>query len=47
MTESIGLKTALSIEKFNVDVLGNRYPAPPEERRLYPAQRRGAEHDLA
>lgn len=30
---SIGVKTALSIEKFNVDVLGNRYPAPPEKRR--------------
>lgn len=33
MTESIGVKTALSIDKFNVDVLGNRYPAPPEKRR--------------
>lgn len=33
MIESIGLKTALGIEKFNVDVLGNRYPAPPEIRR--------------
>lgn len=31
--EGIGVKTALSIEKFNVDVLGNRYPAPPEKRR--------------
>ena len=30
---SIGVKTALSIEKFNVDVLGNAYPAPPEKRR--------------
>ena len=30
---SIGVKTALSIEKFNVDVLGNIYPAPPETRR--------------
>ena len=30
---SIGVKTALSIEKFNVDVLGNIYPAPPEKRR--------------
>ena len=29
---SIGVKTALSIEKFNVDVLGNLYPAPPEKR---------------
>lgn len=28
-----GVKTALSVEKFNVDVLGNRYPAPPEKRR--------------
>lgn len=44
---SIGIKTALSIEKFNVDVLGNIYPALPEKRRLYPAQRSGAEHDLA
>jgi CRISPR-associated endonuclease Csn1 len=47
LIRSIGVKTALSIEKFNVDVLGNRYPAPPEKRRLYPAQRSGAEHDLA
>lgn len=30
---SIGVNTALSIEKFNVDVLGNIYPAPPEKRR--------------
>ena len=30
---SIGVKTALSIEKFNVDVLGNIYLAPPEQRR--------------
>jgi CRISPR-associated endonuclease Csn1 len=29
----VGIKMALSIEKFNVDVLGNRYPAPPEKRR--------------
>ncbi|MDO8437370.1 MAG: type II CRISPR RNA-guided endonuclease Cas9 [Nitrosomonadaceae bacterium] len=29
----VGVKMALSIEKFNVDVLGNRYPAPPEKRR--------------
>ena len=28
-----GVKTALSVEKFNVDVLGNLYPAPPEKRR--------------
>ena len=33
MIEGIGVKTALSLEKFNVDVLGNRYPAPPEQRR--------------
>ena len=33
MFESIGVKTALSIEKFHVDVLGNLYPAPPEKRR--------------
>ena len=31
--EGIGVKTALSLEKFNVDVLGNIYPAPPEKRR--------------
>lgn len=30
---SIGIKTALNIEKFNVDVLGNHFPAPPEKRR--------------
>jgi CRISPR-associated endonuclease Csn1 len=30
---SIGIKTALNVEKFNVDVLGNLYPAPPETRR--------------
>jgi CRISPR-associated endonuclease Csn1 len=30
---SIGIKTALSVEKFHVDVLGNVYPAPPEKRR--------------
>lgn len=30
---SIGIKTALNIEKLNVDVLGNIYPAPPETRR--------------
>ena len=33
MIEGIGVKTALSIGKYNVDVLGNRYPAPPEKRR--------------
>ena len=31
--QSIGVKTALSVEKFNVDVLGHIYPAPPEVRR--------------
>ena len=31
--EGIGVKTALSLEKFNVDVLGNLYPLPKEERR--------------
>lgn len=31
--EGIGVKTALSLEKFNVDVLGHTYPAPPEQRR--------------
>lgn len=30
---SIGVKTALSVEKFNVDVLGNIYPALREKRR--------------
>jgi CRISPR-associated endonuclease Csn1 len=30
---SIGVKTALSIEKFNVDILGKLYPAQPEKRR--------------
>lgn len=33
MIEGIGVKTAISLEKFNVDVLGNTYPAPKEERR--------------
>lgn len=31
--QSIGVKTALSLEKFNVDVLGHIFPAPPEVRR--------------
>lgn len=31
--QSIGVKTAQSLEKFNVDVLGRIYPAPPETRR--------------
>ena len=33
LIEGIGVKMAASIEKFNVDVLGNIYPAPKEERR--------------
>ena len=33
LIRSIGVKTCQSIEKFNVDVLGNLYPAPPEKRR--------------
>ncbi len=33
MQEGIGVKTALSLQKFHVDVLGNIYPAPPEKRR--------------
>ena len=33
LMQSIGVKTALSIEKFNVDVLGRIYPATPEPRR--------------
>ncbi len=33
MIESVGVKTALSIEKFHVDVLARIYPAPPEKRR--------------
>ena len=28
-----GVKTATTFEKFHVDVLGNIYPAPPEQRR--------------
>ncbi len=31
--EGIGVKTAVALEKFHVDVLGNIYPAPPEPRR--------------
>lgn len=31
--EGIGVKTAVTVEKFHVDVLGNVYPAPPEQRR--------------
>ena len=33
MIEGIGVKTALALEKFNVDVLGNIYPVAKEERR--------------
>ena len=33
LIRSIGIKTALSVEKFEVDVLGNIYPARPEPRR--------------
>ena len=33
LIRGIGVKTALAIEKFNVDVLGNIYPAPKEKRR--------------
>lgn len=31
--EGIGVKTAVALEKFHVDVIGNIYPAPKEERR--------------
>lgn len=31
--EGIGVKTAQTLSKFNVDVLGRIYPAPPEQRR--------------
>ncbi|MDP2141965.1 MAG: type II CRISPR RNA-guided endonuclease Cas9 [Gammaproteobacteria bacterium] len=33
LIRGIGVKTAMNIEKFNVDVLGNIYPAPPDIRR--------------
>jgi len=33
LVRGIGIKTAQSVEKFHVDVLGNIYPAPPEKRR--------------
>ncbi len=33
LIRGIGVKTALALDKFNVDVLGNLYPAPKEERR--------------
>jgi CRISPR-associated endonuclease Csn1 len=33
LIEGIGVKLAAKLEKFNVDVLGNLHPAPPEKRR--------------
>lgn len=33
LIRGVGVKTALSVEKLNVDVLGNTYLAPKEERR--------------
>ena len=33
LIRGVGVKTALALEKFNVDVLGNLYPAAKEERR--------------
>jgi CRISPR-associated endonuclease Csn1 len=33
LIRSIGVKTALTIEKFHADVLGNVFPAKPEPRR--------------
>lgn len=33
LIRGIGVKTALNVEKFHVDTLGNIYPAPPEKRR--------------
>jgi CRISPR-associated endonuclease Csn1 len=33
LIRGIGVKTALKLEKFEVDVLGNIYPARPEPRR--------------
>lgn len=33
LIRGIGVKTAVGVEKFNVDILGNLYPAPPEKRR--------------
>jgi CRISPR-associated endonuclease Csn1 len=33
LIRGIGVKTALTVEKLNVDVLGHIYPAPPEVRR--------------
>lgn len=33
LIRGIGLKTAIAVDKFHVDTLGNIYPAPPEQRR--------------
>lgn len=33
LIESLGVKTALKLEKLHVDTLGHVYPAPPEKRR--------------
>lgn len=33
LIRGIGVKTALKVEKFHVDVLGRIYPAKPESRR--------------
>lgn len=33
LIRGVGIKTALSVEKLHVDLLGNIYPAPPEVRR--------------
>jgi CRISPR-associated endonuclease Csn1 len=33
LIRGIGVKTALAVEKFNVDLLGHFYPAPQEQRR--------------
>lgn len=33
LMRSIGVKTAVALEKFHVDTLGNVFPAPPEQRR--------------
>ncbi|MBI5900687.1 MAG: type II CRISPR RNA-guided endonuclease Cas9 [Rhodocyclales bacterium] len=33
LVRGVGVKTAVAVKKFHVDVLGNIYPAPPEQRR--------------
>ncbi|WP_019937213.1 type II CRISPR RNA-guided endonuclease Cas9 [Bordetella sp. FB-8] len=33
LIRGVGVKTALHVEKFHIDILGNIYPAPPEKRR--------------